>query len=758
MFTKLTHYLPVALLAAGTLGTPCGAEAADPPNIYDWRGLSQNGTFGEHYEGYSFDPEPAWIYDAHGRGTPVVVDGRLFSFGYKGAREDLVELLTAHDPATGEVIWQDELRDFISDTVYNRYAVGAPTVDPETKNVYLMTANGLFRAYTFDGEVLWEISLMERFGRLTFPNGRVGSPTIEGDLVIVRGIVAYWGGNGPARDRFLAFDKRTGENVWISTPGVEPQDSSFSTPVLETRDGIRVFYAGTGCGNIVAVNARNGNPLWRFQMGQGGVNSTPLIYKDTIICIHGVQNIDTSNEGRMIAVKIPDDLAASDGAALEPSAEVWRNGLTMFTSSPTLVGDRVYQLTNVGTLACVNADSGEILWEEKFGTDNIHSSPLYADGLLYVPMNSGTLYVVKPSDSGPETLHEVKLEGNCLGQPMLWNGHLFVHTTSKLYCFKIKHEGITFDPAPEAEIPAPGEVAELQIVPNDVLLKQGETQDFTIRKTDANGFVVGEGEVAEAEWAEFIPPTARVKATLDATFNEDGQLVVAQDASMSAGAFQATLDGVSGIIRGRTLPALPYEESFEGVELDETTSGGVAFAYPPLPWIGARFKFDIRELEGNKVFAKNLDRILFQRGVAFIGDPNLSNYTLQSDIMVEGDRRKKMDAGVVNQRYAIVLKGNYNQLEISSNFERLTASVPFPIKAGTWYTLKTRVDSGADGAGVVRAKAWEREAPEPEEWTIELEVPAVHQVGAPGLFGFALQNLKKTYHDNIKITSNAEAP
>ncbi len=756
MFTKPTHLVLAAIMATGVGATFKQSALAEPPNLYDWRGLSQNGTFGEHYADFAFDPEPAWIYEAKGRGCPIVVDGRLFSFGYKGEGGDLVELLTAHDAATGDVLWQREFRDFISDTVYNRYAIGSPTIDPETKNVYLMTANGTFRAYTFEGEPLWEISLMERFGRLTFPNGRVGAPTIEGDLVIVRGIVAYWGANGPARDRFLAFDKKTGDNVWISTPGVQPQDSSFSQPIVETRDGVRVFYSGTGCGNLVAVNARNGNPLWRFQMGNGGVNSAPLIYGDTIISIHGVQNVDSSEEGRMIAIKIPELVPGGEELVLEASAEKWRNRLSMFTSSPVLVGDRVYQLTTVGTLACVNADTGEVIWDEKFGADNIHSSPIYNDGLLYVPMNSGTLYIVKPSDEKPEILHEVKLEGNCLGQPLLWNAHLYVHTTEKLYCFKIKNSGITFDPAPETVIPEAGEVAELQIVPNDVLLKQGESQEFSIRKVDANGMVVGQGDPADAEWVAFVPPTAKVKATMDASFNEGGQLVVASDASMSAGAFKATLDGLSGLVRGRTLPALPYIENFDDFELDETGSDGQPFAYPPLPWIGARFKFDIAELDGNKVFAKNLDRVLFQRGVGFIGDPELSSYTLQSDLMVEGDRRKKMDAGLVNQRYAIVLKGNYNQLEISSNFERLTASVPFPIKAGSWYTLKTRVDTNADGSGVVRAKAWLRDSEEPEAWTFELEVPVVHTKGAPGLFGFALQNQKKTYHDNIKITPNTD--
>lgn len=241
---------------------------------------------------------------------------------------------------------------------------------------------------------------------------------------------------------------------------------------------------------------------------------------------------------------------------------------------------------------------------------------------------------------------------------------------------------------------------------------------------------------------------------MDASFDASGRLVVGENAASSAGAFMAKADGLAGVMRGRVLPALPYVEDFESFELDEVASDGAKFSFPSLSWIGARFKFDIREIDGNKMFAKTLDRVLFQRATAFIGDPDLSNYTLQADVMSEGNRRKKMDVGLVNQRYAIVLKGNYNQIEISSNHERLKQSVPFPIKANAWYTLKTRVDTNEDGSGVVRAKAWEKGGEEPGEWTFSLEVPVVHKEGSPGLFGFALQNQMKVYVDNVVITPN----
>ncbi len=128
-------------------------------------------------------------------------------------------------------MWDARFNDFLSDTVYHRYATSSPTIDPETGNVYMLGTQGIFACFTAEGKKLWEHSMMEEFGRLTFPNSRTATPTIDQDLVITRGITSNWGAQGAAGDRFYAFDKKTGELVWSSTPAGPPQDNTFSQPL-----------------------------------------------------------------------------------------------------------------------------------------------------------------------------------------------------------------------------------------------------------------------------------------------------------------------------------------------------------------------------------------------------------------------------------------------------------------------------------------------------------------------------------------------
>ena len=132
----------------------------------------------------------------------------------------------------------------------------------------------------------------------------------------------------------------------------------------------------------------------------------------------------------------------------------------------------------------------------------------------------------------------------------------------------------------------------------------------------------------------------------------------------------------------------------------------------------------------------------------------MSNYTIAADVLTDGNRRMRSNGGVINQRYIIALVGNSQVLEVSSNYDRVRASVPFRWDAGKWYRIKSRVDIAPDGTGVVRAKAWLRDDPEPESWTIEVPHQTAHREGAPGLFGFSPQSRYPVYLDNVSITRN----
>lgn len=287
LFGMLFNRAALGLLWAGLL--ILHAEASSVQGWLSWRGPEQNGC--SHETGLptilgSGDGSLLWTADFPGKATPVAANGRIYITGYLGEGPDLQEGLACYDAESGKLLWRQLHNDYLSDTIYLRYATSSPTIDPETGNVYVQGTQGLLAAYTPDGKLLWKKELMETYGRLTFPNSRTASPVIDRDLVITRGITANWGTQSAGGDRFYAFDKLTGEPVWSSSPADRPKDNSFSHPFLSWLEGRRVFYSAAGDGSVVCVNARTGDPLWRVPLAKAGINATVLLHnQETLIAV-----------------------------------------------------------------------------------------------------------------------------------------------------------------------------------------------------------------------------------------------------------------------------------------------------------------------------------------------------------------------------------------------------------------------------------------------------------------------------------------
>src|SRR5258708_37009379 len=99
-----------------------------------------------------------------------------------------------------------------------------------------------------DGKLLWDRSVGEEFAAFTTHGGRTMSPLIDGDLVIVSAAVSNWGAHGNRAQRFIALDKRTGDIIWVSSPGGRPYGTPYAMPLTPTFSGPRLAPGGTAGG------------------------------------------------------------------------------------------------------------------------------------------------------------------------------------------------------------------------------------------------------------------------------------------------------------------------------------------------------------------------------------------------------------------------------------------------------------------------------------------------------------------------------
>jgi outer membrane protein assembly factor BamB len=69
------------------------------------------------------------------------------------------------------------------------------------------------------------------------------------------------------------------------------------------------------------------------------------------------------------------------------------------TPSPIVVGDEFYMVSDRGIATCLDAKTGELLWQQRLGGEH-SASPIYAAGRIYFLSESGEATVIEPGDFG----------------------------------------------------------------------------------------------------------------------------------------------------------------------------------------------------------------------------------------------------------------------------------------------------------------------------------------------------------------------
>ncbi len=632
------------------------------------------------------------------------------------------------DVEAGELLWERRMHIYLSDVPPHRVGWASPVADPTTGNIFVYTVGGSVHAFSDDGAVLWERSLTEDFGLITTHGGRTASPIIDGNLLIVSGLSSGWGEQARGGQRFFAFDKATGETQWVSSPGGRPYDTTYAPPVIADVDGVRLLITGGGDGAMHAIKPQTGESVWRFEYSKRGINTGAVLKGNIAIVSQGEENLRTSQMGLVAAID-----ATARGTIDVDNAQWSVGGFLGGYSSPVLDGDRFYQLDNSANLKAFDVASGAEEWTLNLGTIQ-RASPVLADGKLYVGTVNGTFYILELGADGASILDRDELTvgddfEEIYASVAIADGRVYLASAQALYAIgSARKESAS---APPSTLPrgAPGAGASIQVAPTELVLEPGESVELEARLFDAEGRFVS---VAEATWS-----LDGVDGTVDG-----GRFTAAAGATPQAGKIHASAGELSGSARVRVIPPLPWSESFDSLS-------GV-----PRAWVNATGKFEIREVEGEKVLVKKADNPFLHRARVYLGPSDWSDYTVQADVLATRERRQMGHAGVIAQRYLLMLLGSHQRLELQSwqpETER-TAKVSFKWEPDTWYRMKLEVATLDDGSVRARGKVWPRGEVEPSEWHVERRDESPNLQGSPGIFADALPT--EVFIDNLEVWAN----
>ena len=547
----------------------------------EWRGPRRDGHSLETGLPAKWSPSGenlAWKAPFGARATPVIFGNRLYvlhpSVDPVKERAKTEELLSCLDADTGKVLWQHAIRVFHSDVPTHRVAWASPSVDPATGNVYVFGVHDELSGFTGDGKPLWSRSITEEFGAISTHGGRTVSPVIVGDLVIVSTLTAGWGDQARGNNRWFAFDKLTGQTVWVSNPQPRHYDTNYSTPAVFDVDGATLLVVGGSDGAMHAIKAATGEAVWAYEMSKRAILTSPAVSGTTVYVSHSEENLDSSEMGIVAAID------GTSKGTLKLDQAKWRTiGFQGGFASPVIDGDRLYQADNGAVLGAFDLATGKKVWERPMGTLQ-KASPVFADGKLYLATENGKLFILKPGPTGVEILDEDVLGPAdnpeiIVASPAIARGRIYLASMDHLYAIGPKKAARTA-PRRAASAAAPaaaGEPTFVQVRPCESLIKPGEKVTFTVKLYDAKGRFVR--DEPGAAWA-----VEGLKGEAAA-----GVFTAAADTRNQAGTVVATVGALKGTARVRVAPPLPWSYDFENL----TTEA------PPPFWVNSTGKYAARD-------------------------------------------------------------------------------------------------------------------------------------------------------------------
>jgi len=381
------------LLVAGLLLVPAVVRAGDWPQ---WRGPNRDGRWDETGVLETFPAEGLKIRwrapVGFGWSSPVVAHGRVFLIDSLLAAPKATERVHCFDDATGKPLWTHVCDVPYPDWAFSPDQMMGPNATPciDADWIYTIGCTGQLTCLdALKGEPVWIKNLTQEYGLEQF-SGITASPLIEGNhLILVIG--------GKPNACVVAFDKTSGAEVWKAL--ADP--FSYSSPIVIESGGKRQLVVWTSKG-VTSLDPATGKTSWREPLvtpETAPVVATP-VFHDGLLLLSGLM------------LRIENDRPGAKVLWPEQQRKIASNEILSNTSTPLIRGNCVFSAKSTGELVCLDAQTGNQLWEANRVTDlkNGSSIHLTANGdsvLIYT--DRGELIRARLTAEGYHELSRVPL-------------------------------------------------------------------------------------------------------------------------------------------------------------------------------------------------------------------------------------------------------------------------------------------------------------------------------------------------------------
>ncbi len=344
-----------------------------------------------------------------GHNSPVVWNDRIFISGANKKKRQVY----CYDAISGKLLWQADVTNQSSSTgreieLEDDTGYAAPTVATDGKRVFAIFPTGDVGCFDFEGKKQWSRDL-------GVPESMYGYAS---SLVVYQNLLFIQYDQATAEDnksRMIALDTFSGTTVWETK---RPVPNSWTSPIVaKIEDRSQLITCGDPW--VIAYDPLNGAELWRADCLGTDVAPSPIYAGGFVFGIHPYT--------KLVAIK-----PTGRGDVTENHIAWKAEDNIPDICSPVSNGEMVFILETPGYLTCYKVDDGTKLWEKDLQT-NFTSSPSLVGDSLYMLSEKGVMFIIKvgAEDMAPA---QCTLGENCYASPAFADGRIYIRTDKNLYC------------------------------------------------------------------------------------------------------------------------------------------------------------------------------------------------------------------------------------------------------------------------------------------------------------------------------------
>ncbi len=287
--------------------------------------------------------------------------------------------------------------------------------------------------------VIWKFDMIKETGASPH-NMANSSPVSYGDLVFA--------GTSNGRDEhheripspkapsLVAVNKKTGKLVWqASNTGDRLLHGQWSSPAAGLIGGVAQVVMGEGDGWVRGYEALTGKKLWEFDTNpkdsvwpknRNEIISTPVIWQEKVYIANGQDPESGDGPGHLYAID------ATRRGDITHSGRLWHfTKLRRSVSTVAIHNGLLFISDLAGYLYCLDVKTGKLHWTHDL-LAAVWGSPIVIGGRVYIGDEDGDIVILEATAT-KKLVAEINMGSAIHSTPVPANGVLFVAGRNKLW-------------------------------------------------------------------------------------------------------------------------------------------------------------------------------------------------------------------------------------------------------------------------------------------------------------------------------------